>query len=118
MISKSLRGRKSTTNANIRVRDKARENRVALWQVAEEYGLSESKFSIMLRHELSEDTQNELISIIDRIADKRHDEHKRTITVDPVEEWLLNHYEVGNEYQNKVIDSLISLYRAERKDNG
>ena len=39
-----------------------------------------------------------------------------TVDVIPVDEWLLNHYEVGNEYQNKIIDELISLYRAERKE--
>ena len=38
-----------------------------------------------------------------------------TVEAEPVEEWLLNHYEVGNEYQNKVIDALISLYRMEMK---
>lgn len=71
MIPRETRGRKSTTNNNIRVRTRAKEKHVALWQVAEEYGKSESKFSIMLRHELPEDTQNELISIIDRIANER-----------------------------------------------
>ena len=35
---------------------------------------------------------------------------------DEIDEWLLNHYEVGNEHQNKVIDELVSLYRAERKE--
>ena len=39
-----------------------------------------------------------------------------TVDAVPVDEWLLNHYEVSNEYQNKVIDELVSLYRAERKE--
>ena len=39
-----------------------------------------------------------------------------TVEAEPVEEWLLNHYEVGNEYQNKVVDALISLYRMEMKE--
>lgn len=71
MISRNVRGRKPTVKNNVRVRDTARMNNVPLWRVAEEYGLSEAKFSVMLRHELPEETQEELISLIEKIAEER-----------------------------------------------
>ena len=63
-----IRGRKSTTNKNIRVREEARLKNVTLWRLAEAYGISEAKFSVMLRHELPKETQRELIDLVNRIA--------------------------------------------------
>lgn len=71
IVSRRVRGRPSCTQKNLRVRESARKHNVALWQVAERYGLSEAKFSVMLRHELPEDNQAELVTLIDEIAAER-----------------------------------------------
>lgn len=71
MISRNVRGRKPAEKRNVRVRDTARIKNVTLWRLAEEYGLSEAKFSVMLRHELPEEKQEELVSLIEKIAEER-----------------------------------------------
>ena len=82
MISRNVRGRKQMIKTNVRVRDTARMKNVPLWRLAEEYGLSEAKFSTMLRHELPDETQTELVSLIEKIA---NDTAKSTISIDYVQ---------------------------------
>lgn len=43
---------------------------VRLWRVAEELGTSDSGFSRMLRHEFPEERKQEIIRIIDELAEK------------------------------------------------
>ena len=53
---------------NKKIREEAKANRVKLWQVAEKMGIPDFAFSKMLRRELPEDVQSEIISIIHGIA--------------------------------------------------
>ncbi len=52
------------------VKDYARRNKVPLWQIGDALGKSENTVSRMLRHELTEEKQAQMISIIDGIAEK------------------------------------------------
>ena len=70
-ISKRTKGRQSSDPKNILVRDNARRKNVPLWRVAEAYGKSEARFSVMLRHELPDVVQSELCDLIDQIAKER-----------------------------------------------
>lgn len=54
--------------ANQTIREYARVNGIKLWQVAEAYGVNDGNFSRKLRHELPEDEQQRIISIIERLA--------------------------------------------------
>lgn len=50
------------------IRRAAAASRVHLWQVADAYGISDSHFSKMLRHELPPDKKQKILAIIDEIA--------------------------------------------------
>ena len=54
--------------ANQTIRESARSNGIKLWQVAYAYGVNDGNFSRKLRHELPEDEQQKIISIIERLA--------------------------------------------------
>lgn len=54
--------------SNSRIRTAAKVRGVRLWQVAEAYGVTGSTFSRMLRHELPEDKQAKILTIIDTIT--------------------------------------------------
>lgn len=54
--------------SNQLLRDYAKISGVKLWEVAERLNLQDTNLSKMLRHQLSDDKQNELIAIIDQIA--------------------------------------------------
>ena len=56
------------SQANKRVRDVFRETKVPFWRVADVLGKSDRTFSRMLRHELPEETQDKIISIIHLLA--------------------------------------------------
>ena len=53
---------------NERIRQAAARNGVRLWQIAEELGMNDGNFSRKLRRELSEDEQNNILAIIERLA--------------------------------------------------
>ena len=55
------------SQANKKVRDVFRETKVPFWCVADVLGKSDYSFSRMLRHELPEEKQEEIISIIRKI---------------------------------------------------
>ena len=57
--------------ANEKIRTYAQECGVKFWQIAEKYGLSEGTFSRRLRHELPEDEQHRILSIIDELHKER-----------------------------------------------
>lgn len=54
--------------ANMKIREKARNSRVRLWQIADALGMQESLFSKKLRKELTEEEQEKILSIIDDLA--------------------------------------------------
>lgn len=54
--------------ANMKIREKAINNGVRLWQVADALGIQESMFSKKLRKELEEEEQAKILSIIDELA--------------------------------------------------
>ena len=54
--------------ANMKIREKARNNGVRLWQIADALGIQESLFSKNLRKELTEEEQEKILSIIDDLA--------------------------------------------------
>ena len=54
--------------SNQLIRDYAKISGVKLWEVAERLNIQDTNLSKMLRHQLSEDKENELIAIIDQIA--------------------------------------------------
>lgn len=53
--------------ANMKIREKARNSGVRLWQIADALGMQESLFSKKLRKELPEDEQERILSIIDSV---------------------------------------------------
>ena len=55
---------------NPRVREKLLLGGVPYWKLAPRLGISETTLYRMLRTELPEDKQNELIALIDQIADE------------------------------------------------
>lgn len=54
--------------ANMKIREKARNSGVRLWQIADALGMQESLFSKKLRKELTEEEQEKILSIIDDLA--------------------------------------------------
>lgn len=54
--------------ANMKIREKARNSGVRLWQIADALGMQESLFSKKLRKELTEEEQENILSIIDDLA--------------------------------------------------
>lgn len=54
--------------ANMKIREKARNSGVRLWQIADALGMQESLFSKKLRKELPEDEQERILSVIDDLA--------------------------------------------------
>lgn len=54
--------------ANMNLREKARNNGVRLWQIADALGMQESSFSKKLRKELPYEEQEKILNIIDELA--------------------------------------------------
>lgn len=54
--------------ANMKIREKARNSGVRLWQIADALGMQESLFSKKLRKELTEEEQEKILNIIDDLA--------------------------------------------------
>lgn len=50
------------------LRKYAKISGVKLWEVAERLNIQDTNLSKMLRHQLSDDKENELVAIIDQIA--------------------------------------------------
>ena len=57
--------------SNQLIRDYAKISGVKLWEVAERLKIQDTNLSKMLRHQLSEDKENELMVIIDQIAKEK-----------------------------------------------
>lgn len=54
--------------ANMKIREKARNSGVRLWQIADALGIQESLFSKKLRKELTDEEQEQVLNIIDALA--------------------------------------------------
>ena len=50
---------------NARVREALKKHKMYQWQLADLMGISEPSFTRLMRHELPEEKQNEMISLID-----------------------------------------------------
>ena len=62
--------------ANDDIRERARERRVHLYEIAFVLGVNDGNFSRRLRRELSDDERKEIFSIIDQLAgDKTGEAH-------------------------------------------
>ena len=55
--------------ANEDIRKAAKAANVRLWQIGEELGLADDRFSRKLRHELPEDMKQEILSIINKLSE-------------------------------------------------
>ncbi len=54
--------------ANMKIREKARNSGICLWQIADALGMQESAFSKKLRKELPEDEQEKILNVINNLA--------------------------------------------------
>lgn len=59
--------------ANMKIREKARSSGVRLWQIADALGMQESLFSKKLRKELTEEEQEKILAIVDRLAQEKQE---------------------------------------------
>ena len=55
------------------IRSEAKRRKVKLWRIAEALGIQDSNFSRMLRHELPEARQSEILRIIEDLAQEQGD---------------------------------------------
>lgn len=53
---------------NQEIREKAKENGVLLWQIAEVYGVNDSNFSRKLRKELPKEEKEKIMGFIEQLA--------------------------------------------------
>ena len=53
------------------IKDYAKKMNVYLWEVADKLGLQDTNFSKLLRHPLTDEKSQEIIKIIDSIAESR-----------------------------------------------
>lgn len=57
--------------ANMEIREKAKQLGVRLWEVADAFGLNDGNFSRKLRKELSKEDREKVLTIIDRLAQEK-----------------------------------------------
>ncbi|PKM82554.1 MAG: hypothetical protein CVU89_03375 [Firmicutes bacterium HGW-Firmicutes-14] len=65
------------TNRNTDVRraiNEAREKNIKQWMIAEKFGVSDSRFSVLLRQELSKTAKNRIFAIIKDLEEELADE--------------------------------------------
>lgn len=56
--------------ANSDIRTLAKSMDIKMWQIAEQYGVHESTFCVMMRHPLSATDREKIIDIINKLSDK------------------------------------------------
>ena len=54
--------------SNERIREAAKRKGLKLWQVADRMGMNDGNFSRMMRKELPEERQREILALIDELA--------------------------------------------------
>lgn len=57
--------------ANMEIREKAKQLGVRLWEVADAFGLNDGNFSRKLRKEFSKEDREKVLTIIDRLAQEK-----------------------------------------------
>lgn len=55
---------------NLEIRRSIKKAGLFQWQVAEKYGVSESQFSRMLRHDLPSEEQEQILAIIQKLKEE------------------------------------------------
>lgn len=58
---------------NIEIRNSAKEHNVKLWEIADEYGMTDSGFSRKLRYELPEKEKEKILQIIKDLAAEKEE---------------------------------------------
>lgn len=58
---------------NMDIRNSAKKAGVFLWEVAEAYGINDSNFSRKLRKDMPPEVKEEILSIIDRLAQEKQE---------------------------------------------
>ncbi len=56
---------------NSKIRNRAKEAGVKLWEIADRYGVNDGNFSRKLRRELPDKDRDRILAIIDEIAAER-----------------------------------------------
>ena len=56
--------------ANLDIRQAAKKKRIAQWEIAEAMGISESKLTRTLRHELEPEETERILAIIEQLSKK------------------------------------------------
>jgi hypothetical protein len=56
--------------ANMEIRKAVKEANIFLWQVAEEYGLTDGNFSRLLRHEIPAEKKIYILAIINALKEE------------------------------------------------
>ena len=59
---------------NLDIRQKCKESRVRLWEIAERMGVCDMTLSRHLRHELNQEEKNKIFTIIDELARQRDED--------------------------------------------
>lgn len=60
---------------NLEIRNSIEKSGFHYWEIAQEYGLSDSNFSRKLRNELSPDEKTRIFSIIENLKKRRDEEN-------------------------------------------
>lgn len=56
---------------NLRIRNEIEKNNFKYWEIAERLNLSDGNFSRLLRRELTEEKQKEILKIIKKLKEKQ-----------------------------------------------
>ena len=59
--------------ANMKIRERAKQSGVRLWEIAEQIGINDGNFSRKLRRELSVEEKDNILAIIDRLAQEKQE---------------------------------------------
>ena len=59
---------------NLDIRQRAKENAVMMWQIAEGLGITDTTLSKKMRRELPQETKQRIYEIIDQIVRERKEE--------------------------------------------
>ncbi len=61
------------STANMKIREYAKQAGVRLWEIAEQLGINDGNFSRKLRRELPQEENDNILAIIDRLAQEKQE---------------------------------------------
>lgn len=61
------------STANMKIREYAKKAGVRLWEIAEQLGINDGNFSRKLRRELPQEENDNILAIIDRLAQEKQE---------------------------------------------